>query len=396
MLKHFIFILPNIYDHISGVSTKYISFLQYLSQLNHKNLFKITILHISKNTPNLPNITFHKTSSIVLPLYTSIYIPIFTQSHLQNILEKNAQNIIIFNSEFIWLHPILIHIKKKYNNVTLIPNMHTDIDYYIKEYLKFLPQFFELSNFVDNYITENKFDKIIVTGAILHKKYLHICNQDHNKVINVNEIDLNNFTPYHKGIQFRRDYIWKNGAFFNIIYCGRLCIEKNIEMVFDNCDYLINIYLQKDYSKVNVHMIGNGPHKDHLEKYVKDKYPKLFLKTRFHGSKNHQEIGQFYQTIYNPIFLFCSTSETFGKTGIEAMITGIPLFHVESDISKEILLDKKNSFLFKNRNEFVQKIDYYMNMKYSELVEFNTFTQNWVKQYDQKNIFKKWYEFINS
>jgi hypothetical protein len=398
MKKHFIFILPNIYDHISGVSNKYTSFLHYLSTLNQHNSFKITLLHISKNNPNLPNIQLHPTSSIILPLYTSISIPIFTSIHLKNIIEQNYTNIFIFNSEFIWLHPILLHIKKKYNNIQLIPNMHTDIDYYIKEYLKNIPFLsnliptFELGNFIDKNLIENKFDKIIVTGNVLYKKYNQICP---NKTLNVNEIDLQNFLPFHKPLQLRKDYIWKNGAFINVIYCGRLCVEKNITMVFDICDYLINIYLHKDYSKLNIHIIGAGPYQEDLQNYLKSNYHNLQRRTQFHGSKNHKEIGNFYKNIYNPIFLFCSNSETFGKTGIEALITGIPLFHIESEISKEILVDKKNSFLFKNRSEFVQKFDYYINMKHSELVEMNNYSQQWVKQYDQKVIFQKWFEFIN-
>lgn len=273
--------------------------------------------------------------------------------------------------------------------------MHTDIDYYIKEYLDGIPLLshiktrLELSNFIDKYLYDKTFDKIIVTGNILHNKYSQITTD----VVNVNEIDYSLFAPYHKPVQFRRDYIWKNGAFINIIYTGRLCIEKNINHVFDLSDYLVNVYLQNDYSKVNLHIIGNGPHKEYLENYTKTKYPKL--RVNFHGSKNHTYLAQFYQNVYNPIFLFCSTSETFGKTGIEASVCGIPLFHIESDISKEILSDKKNSFLFKNKSEFVNKFDYYMNMKYTDLTQFNDFTQNWVKQYDQKLIFQKWYEFIN-
>ena len=396
--KHIIFILPNIYDHISGVSNKYISFIHYLS-----TFFKITLLHISHSKPTISSIHLHKTSSLHLPLYPTISIQFFTSHHLKKIIEKNNENIIIFNSEFIWLHSLLIHVKEEEINkrekentiIKLIPNMHTDIDYYIKEYLTHIPLIshfvsnFSLSNYIDKHLIEKKFDGIIVTGNVLYKKYSEL-----SQSINVNEIDYEAFSIGYKPTQLRRDFIWKSSAFINIICCCRLSVEKNVEMVFDLSNDLIQLYLSGDYSKLRIHIIGDGPHRNNLEKYVEEKYITLKHNTIFYGAKKHDWIADFYKKIYNPLFLFCSISETFGKTSIEALTCAIPVFQIESPTSREIFTHRKNGFLFSTRNNFIQSFDTYMKMSYDEIVILDNNMKQLAQIYDQKKIFQEWNKFL--
>ncbi len=355
---HFIFILPNIYDHISGVSNKYTSFISYLSKQNNNNN-KITLCNVSKNIPNTykatnlltsgeprltHNINFYKCTSFALPFYNTISVPLITQSHLQKIIYKDYINVIIFNSEFIWLHHILISLKNKNNStnvlVKLIPTIHTDIDFYLDKYLPstisdfIISKDYQLSSFIDNRLTDGLFDKILVTGNVLENKYTKLI--DTSRILNVNEIDYNAFKPFYRSILYRRDYIHKNGTFLNIIFTGRICVEKNILYNFELIEFLVKVYLQNDYSKINFHIIGYGPYIEELKKETNLKFKFVFNRTTFHGSQNSNWIGNFYKSIYNPIFLFSSLSETFGKTGVEAMVTGIPLFNIESNISRNI------------------------------------------------------------
>jgi hypothetical protein len=266
MKKHFIFILPNIYDHTSGVSNKYISFINYLSYKTSTHIHKITLCNVSKNITPLNNVNFYKCSSISLPLYNAIYIPIISESHINKIIYEDYSNIIIFNSEFIWLHNILINIKNNNNNVSLIPTIHTNIDLYLKDYLKSLPSSifnytfnldFQLSSFIDKNLLNNNFDKILVTGNVLENKYYTLL-KNNNKILNVNEIDYDKFNPYYKSIVQRRDYIHKNGGFVNIIYCGRVSVEKNILYNFEIIDFLVKFYLNNDYSKIYAQQFSNS------------------------------------------------------------------------------------------------------------------------------------------
>lgn len=408
---HIIFILPNIYDHISGVSNKYTSFIQFLHQ--HTSI-KITLFHISQSDPCLPNIRILPTSSLPLPLYPGIRVPICSYSHLKNALDRKMRNKIIFHTEFIWLHSNLLRLKTECENVELIPNIHTNIDYYIKEYLSKIPGLvanFELAKYVDTHLIEKRFDRIILTGEILHKKYVRLLGDGGGgsgsgrsggggRVINVNEIDYISFLPGYKSLAMRRDHIWKNGAFVNIICCCRLSVEKSIESVFDLSSYIVHIYLGGDSSKVRLHIIGDGPHRAKLEEYAKrgrghgSGHGSGHVNVIFHGSKPHSWIVDFYKHIYNPIFLFCSTSETFGKTAMEALCCGIPVFHRRCDVANAIFEDRKNAFLFDGRREWIDAFDSYMKMKYEELVKMNDEMKCLAKKYDQRTIFEKWKEFL--
>ncbi len=396
MNYHFIFILPNIYDHISGVSNKYTSFLSYLSKHNNN---KITLCNVSKNIPQIQNIQFYKCSSFTLPFYNSITVPLISQSYLQKIILKDYTNVIIFNSEFIWLHNILISLKNKNDHIKLIPTIHTDIDFYLDKYLPptisdfIISKDYQLSSFIDNRLIEGTFDKILVTGNLLENKYKELFIE---RVLNVNEIDYNTFKPFYRSVLYRRDYIHKNGAFLNIIFTGRICVEKNILYNFELIDFLIKVYLQNDYSKINFHIIGNGPYLNELKDICNTRFINLLKRTTFHGSQNSNWIGNFYKSIYNPIFLFSSLSETFGKTGVEAMVTGIPLFNIESNISKEIFNKKGafHAFLFKDKMDFVKKFDFYMKMNIDDLKKFDLSMNNFVKKYDQIDIFKLWKDFL--
>ena len=399
---HFIFILPNIYDHISGVSNKYTSFLSYLSKQNDNNI--ITLCNVSKNIPSLNNIHLHKCTSFTLPFYNTICVPILSQSHLQKIILKDHINIIIFNSEFIWLHNILISLKNKNINnhiiIKLIPTIHTDIDFYLDKYLPssisdfIIYKDYQLSSFIDNRLTEGIFDKILVTGNILEHKYTQLISNE--RVLNVNEIDYNTFKPFYRSVLYRRDFIHKNGAFLNIIFTGRICIEKNILYNFELIDFLLKVYLQNDYSKINFHIIGSGPYLQELKEICNIQFNQLLKRTIFHNSQTTYWISNFYKSIYNPIFLFSSKSETFGKTGVEAMVTGIPLFNIESNISLEIFNKNRslNAFLFKDKMDFVKKFDFYMKMNIDDLKRFDLDMNDFVKKYDQNIIFKKWNDFL--
>ncbi len=399
MNHHFIFILPNIYDHISGVSNKYTSFISYLSKQSNNN--KITLCNVSKNIPNIHNINFYKCTSFTLPFYNTISVPLISQYHLQKIILKDYMNVIIFNSEFIWLHHILISLKNKNNHmVKLIPTIHTDIDFYLDKYLPstisdfIISKDYQLSSFIDNRLIEGTFDKILVTGNVLENKYNKLI--DTFRLLNVNEIDYNTFNPFYRSILYRRDYIHKNGAFLNILFTGRICVEKNILYNFELIDFLVKVYLQNDYSKINFHIIGSGPYLNELKDICNTRFQNVLKRTTFHGSQNSNYICNFYKSIYNPIFLFSSLSETFGKTGVEAMVTGIPLFNIESDISKEIFNRNGafNAFLFKDKMDFIKKFDFYMKMNIEDLKLFDLAMNHFVKKYDQNNIFKLWSVFL--
>ena len=122
-----IFILYNIFESKSGVSNKYIKFIDHLSKNNIEYILFTSFQNnndINTHIKNKYNIINKK--GINVPFYKDIKIPNIKIDDIQNII--NNDDIIIFNGEFYWLYNCLYEIKKE-KNIKLIPNWHTNYDY---------------------------------------------------------------------------------------------------------------------------------------------------------------------------------------------------------------------------------------------------------------------------
>ena len=407
---HVIFILPNIYEHVSGVSNKYIAFIKYLCE-NHRNSVNITYCNPSSvDPPGDYLINSVHVTGFPLPLYPAIKIPYITYDGLRKIVRegrsgKDSDNtIIIFNSEFFWLYPALIRLKKEMGtgmgadsrgSITLIPNMHTDIDFYLKHYLGKapipVPIPVRLEDLIKPHFDNGSFNKFLVTGDLLYQKYGQECGLlQENRILNVNEIDTQKFTGAYRSLRLRRG----SGETLNVIYCGRIGIEKNILHNFVLCDYLLKFYMGNDPGKIRIHLIGKGPYLDELKKEVRGRYPILNSVTHYYGGMDHSQLCSFYGSVRNPIFLFSSMSETFGKTSAEAVAAGIPLFHIHSPTADLLYRDSYNAFLFYSPAEFVQKYDTYVKMNGRQLEGLDRHMREFAQKYDQQRIFEEWYRFL--
>ena len=76
-----IFILSNIYENINGVSTKYIKFIEYLSNINYLGSKIDIILFIPGNNDEneKENVKIIKTTGIKIPFYKYIKIPVISK-----------------------------------------------------------------------------------------------------------------------------------------------------------------------------------------------------------------------------------------------------------------------------------------------------------------------------
>ena len=372
-----IFILYNIYESINGVSTKYIKFIDYLSKQYNVVLFttfkneEIYNKIINQNTINII-----KTNGLNIPFYKEIKIPIINKKDIKKEL-KNGNEIIIFNGEFIWLYELLYNLKKKYKNIKLYPNMHTDYFFYCENiYTKYNFNFVSTLNYLDDYLEKKKFNGIIVTGEKMKEKYLNYTES----IFNANEVNLDIFNN-HKINNY-------DNNFYNIIYCGRISKEKNIDEIFDCCMLIDNKY------NFNINILGDGPYTSELQNIIDLQYKKLKNNIIFHGSKTQEEINYIYQHLDNRIFIYTSISETFGKTPMEACATGIPLFIKKSDVTDYIYINKKNAFVFENKKAFIEYFNSFVNLSDNDKKIFISNSINNVKKYNQNDIFCDWTEFL--
>ncbi len=382
MTTNFIFILHNIYESVNGVSNKYIKFINYLINENHQvtlyTTFKDkTIYNNILNINNFTNFKLIKVNGLNVPFYKDIKIPTIKYStFIKNITNKD---IIIFNGEFIWLYDILKKVKYNYPDIKLYPNMHTDYDYYIKNiYTKF--NFISNLNHLNNYLSQNIFSGIIVTGNKMVNKYTDIT---HN-VFNANEVNLQLFKQYKMD-----DYNLNNSI--NVIYCGRISKEKNIDELFECFSKLVDNFNNIHFK---FHIIGNGPYIDNILNIIDILYINIKDQIIFHGELSGEFIYKLYHELDNRIFLFASLSETFGKTPIEASASGIPVFIKKSDITNDIYINRKNAFIFNNKNDLINEFQYFIDLNIFDKKIFIKNSVENTKKYDQSVIFNKWMLFL--
>ena len=411
-----IFILSNIFENINGVSTKYIKFIEYLSNINYLGS-KIDIVlfvpgNYNEDEYQKENVKMIKTTGIKIPFYKDIKLPIVSTSSLLSEI-KTGKEIIIFNGEFFWLYEKLKKIQKKFNRVKIFPNMHTDYDFYLNNiYTRFSFGLKPLKKHLDYYLDKKYFEGIIVTGEKLREKYNNITNN----VFNANEIDLSIFKNYkidnYKINSLELNLLKDNDLedndnlednnnleddnnledniktenIINFIYCGRISKEKNI---IEICDCLNEV----DFDYV-LNIIGDGPYINELKNIIIEKYNNSVDKIYFHGELKQNEIYNLYHKLDNRIFIFTSLSETFGKTPMEAGMCGVPIFIKKSDITQILYTHEENAYVFDNKYDF--KILLYKFLKTGK-DEKKSLIENSVKnikKYDQNIIFNNLLKFL--
>jgi len=370
-----IFILPNIYESTNGVSTKYINFINYVS-INYSIVLFLPykINNYEKHITN-KNIKIIKTRGLTIPFYKDIIIPVIDEYKLKKEI-ITGDEIIIFNGEFMWIYNILNNLKKIYNNLKIYPTMHTDYVYYgNKVYSKY--NFTYLLKHLDNYLQKKIMTGIIVTGENMKEKYSIYTD----RVFNANEVNLDIF----KNVKY--DLYNKN--MFNLIYCGRISKEKNIEEILE-----CTLKLYENNINFNLNIIGDGPFLENFKSIIQIKYKKIKSFIIFHGNKEQCEISKLYESIDNRIFIFTSLSETFGKTPMEAGATGIPIFIKKSDITDFLYINRKNAYIFDSPSSFIEQFIYFIHL---DILEKRIFIDNSIEnifKYDQSTIFKNMLEFI--
>jgi len=325
-LKKIYFILDNIYnpDVVNGIFLRYKEFIENLLQEH------ITVILYTRKVDNIvypttPYFIVKFIKFIQVPFYKDLYIPV--KINLSEIIPQNE--ILITLLEYPTLYLPLIKIQ---NSIKLIYGYHTRLDKYVNNFIKKSIYLFSTKLF---YLL--KPDLIFISGYSskpILKKFFKC------KIIvwdNVSKIYLK-----YPIIQ----NIYDTNQPINFIYTGRISIEKNLDMLFE-----IFLSFHNKNKNINLIIIGNGPQ---LEKYKTTYQNNNII---FKGLIKNDALYEEYQKYKNPLFIFPSTSETLGKSSIEASLCGLPVFTNISDETKYIYKDGINGFIFTSVNECIEKIN---------------------------------------
>ncbi|HYA87544.1 MAG TPA: glycosyltransferase [Nitrospirota bacterium] len=121
------------------------------------------------------------------------------------------------------------------------------------------------------------------------------------------------------------------------LYVGRLSREKNLELLANAF-----ISLTDSGSPSNLILVGDGPYRKELEEKLKG-YPVLFT-----GFLSGEELSQAYASA--DVFVFPSTTDTFGNVVLEAQASGLPVIVSDQGGPRELLKDGQSGFIVKANN----------------------------------------------
>ena len=142
-------------------------------------------------------------------------------------------------------------------------------------------------------------------------------------------IDTARFTPGPRDHAMRERLTGGRPDDLLVLYVGRLSPEKRLDLVRDPLFSVPGVRLA---------MVGGGPSQEPLRRHFRD------TPTHFPGFMRGEELVRAYRAA--DVFLFPSTTETFGLVALEAMACGVPVIAADAGGVRDIIRDGETGLLF--------------------------------------------------
>lgn len=332
------FILDNIYNE-SIANGIFIGYKSFIARLIAEKYSVTLITRYVKDAQIPKGLTVQYTSFIQIPMYNELYVP---PLQLENGLIDFTSNPTVFTLvEYGFLLPQLL-LYRQMHNFKLILGYHTNMDFYAKYYN--LSWLVNILKQIPSYIKE---DILILSG---HSSKEMI------------EPSRELLIWYDISPHFLKSEpiipVYNNSDPINMIYLGRISNpQKNVFELKDIYDKLIVTNNQI----VKLTIYGNGPDLTAMKKLFGDN-----KNVQFKGIIQSESIYHMYKSLVNPIFVNPSTSETLGKSTIEATIVGIPVFTRRSIETPLLYKSGENGYIYYNVFDCCAKINIFLKANLSE------------------------------
>jgi len=290
-----------------------------IEELNYQDISNIFFSPLIP-TDDKQSTDMFKIPSIRFPLYKGYRIAMPGIRHFEQILNDFRPNLLHINSPFS-LGYSAIKYAEKYK-IPVVATYHTHFASYAKYY-----KIKTLGNMSWTYFKNlyNRCEKVYVPSKPILKEL-----KNHGlKTIEYlpHGVDIKFFNPMYKSS------IWKKSLGIEgktvLLYSGRLVWEKDLKTLADTYN-ILSVY-RDDFVFV---LVGDGPIKNELQKLM---------------PKASYQSGHALSTVYSSsdIFVFPSTTETFGNVTLEAMASGIPPVCARKGGASGIIIDGETGLLTK-------------------------------------------------
>ena len=305
-----------------------------------KDRFEFLIItpHPPKNLDAIPHPIF-LTKSLRLPFQKGYKLGLPSKS-IRKKLDQFNPDLIHFTSPSLLGKYALKYGKS--NSIPVINIYHTHFPAYLKYYVGDIGDLiigrWAKRTFVRTYC---KADLTLVPTKPIRKD-LHKYGLPHHKMkIWGRAIETGSFNPSFRDESLFNIVVPKQNK--KVLFVSRLIKEKDMPS-------LVKIYkkLRKVDQSISLIITGDGPKLNWLKQRMKHAV--------FTGKQVGVDLAKIYAS--SDLFLFPSSSETFGNVVIEAMASGLPIVSANAGGPSELVRNKKNGYLVKSgkSKEFVKRI----------------------------------------
>jgi len=313
-------------DGVSRVVYKWMECLKYRDM---KCLFFTCIIPENKH-----QIQMHKIPGWKFPLYKDYKLALPTDNFFKKKIEKFKPDIIHLNSPETLGHAALKYAEK--HNIPVVATYHTHFTSYFKYY-----NLSVLEPIVWPYLRKfyNRCDKVYVPSLPMIQE---LKNHGFKRMKYIpHGVDTKMFNPKYRSIEWRKKYGVNKKIV--ILFVSRLVWYKDLKLFVDVYNKLHN------NRNVAFVLVGKGPDQKELEE--------LMPKAKFLGHQTGKSLSTSYAS--SDIFLFPSTTETFGNVVVEAMASKLPCVCANAGGPKGIIHDGVTGYLSKpnNINSFMKNVN---------------------------------------
>jgi glycosyltransferase involved in cell wall biosynthesis len=356
-----------------GVTRVLYKLIEGLNKNGIPNIFFSPIIPPPAEQP----VNMYEVPSVVFPLYKDYRFALPAYSTFEKQLNKFNPDIIHINSPCS-LGCAAIKYGQKYK-IPVVATYHTHFASYAKYYKIKMLESFSWGYFRSLY---NKCELVYVPSVPVMKE---LENHGLNTVTFLpHGVDLSLFNPKFRDEKLKRELSIEGKL--ALLFVGRLVWEKDLKTLAD----AFTIINKKRDDAVFI-IVGDGP--------IRNKLEELMPGAKFLGFKTGIELSRIFAS--SDIFIFPSTTETFGNVTLEAMASAVPPICANEGGAIGFIKDKENGLLTKPRNaeDLAEKIIYVMDRPLLRSnLSLNAFNfakeQTWDKIFER--LFKSYNEVINN
>ncbi|RXI98376.1 glycosyltransferase family 1 protein [Anaerobacillus alkaliphilus] len=316
---------------INGVAKTLKRYTNYLEARGIE--YKLFVPESSTPVPTVPQV--QRFTSIPFVLYPECRIALPNPLHIRQTLDDFNPSLIHIATPFN-LGLFGLHYGKKHN-IPMVASYHTHFDDYLEYYhLTFLQKWiWKYMSWFHRY-----FEKVYVPSESTREKLLS--QQIHDKIeLWGRGVDHSFFSPEKQTSKIREKYNIKEKNI--LLYVGRISPEKDVQVVL-NTFHKLPEKIKKD---THLLMVGDGP----LLKQLSELECEQITWT---GFMEGNDLAEVYAS--SNVFIFPSSTETFGNVVLEAQSSGLPVIGARAGGVQHLINHGQNGFLCepKNTQEFAR------------------------------------------